>query len=250
MKADAKSDSRAAARERPALLLGAGTILSAENLRRAKDAGAAFGVAPGLNPEVVKEAGRLGLPFIPGVITPTEIEQAERISAAQCAGVLAALLEHYDFVVADGPVRFDATARAVFDMAEMYVVVLQLLVPAVRNADRLLRELGRSGYNLDQVALVCNRFGRDSGYLEPVDVETTLGRKLAWALPYDWKIASAAVNVGAALLDYAPKSKLRLAFQQMAQQIAARHVKAELVERASHGPEPAPRKKLLSFLTS
>jgi 2-dehydro-3-deoxyphosphogluconate aldolase / (4S)-4-hydroxy-2-oxoglutarate aldolase len=62
--------------ERPALLLGAGTVLTTENLRRAKDAGAAFGVAPGLNPEVVREAGRLGLPFIPGVITPTEIEQA------------------------------------------------------------------------------------------------------------------------------------------------------------------------------
>jgi 2-dehydro-3-deoxyphosphogluconate aldolase/(4S)-4-hydroxy-2-oxoglutarate aldolase len=64
------------ARDRPALLLGAGTVLSIENLRRARGAGAAFGVAPGLNPEVAKEAGRLGLPFVPGVITPTEIEQA------------------------------------------------------------------------------------------------------------------------------------------------------------------------------
>jgi len=64
------------ARQRPSLLLGAGTILSGENLRRAVDAGASFGVAPGLNPEVAAEAGRLGLPFIPGVITPSEIEQA------------------------------------------------------------------------------------------------------------------------------------------------------------------------------
>ncbi len=64
------------ARERPALLLGAGTLLSAENVRRARDAGAAFGVAPGLNPEVAREAARVGLPFVPGVVTPTEIEQA------------------------------------------------------------------------------------------------------------------------------------------------------------------------------
>ena len=56
-------------------MLGAGTVLGVENLPR-QAAGVAFGVAPGLNPEVVKEAGRLGLPFIPGVITPTEIEQA------------------------------------------------------------------------------------------------------------------------------------------------------------------------------
>ena len=64
------------AKERSGLLLGAGTVLTAENLRKAKDTGARFGVAPGLNPDVVTEAGRLGLPFIPGVITPSEIEQA------------------------------------------------------------------------------------------------------------------------------------------------------------------------------
>jgi 2-dehydro-3-deoxyphosphogluconate aldolase/(4S)-4-hydroxy-2-oxoglutarate aldolase len=64
------------AKERPALILGAGTVLTAENLRKARDTGALFGVAPGLNPEVLAEAMRLGFPFVPGVITPSEIEQA------------------------------------------------------------------------------------------------------------------------------------------------------------------------------
>ncbi len=69
------------AKERPSVILGAGTVLSADNLRRARDAGARFGVAPGLNPEVVCEAGRIGLPFIPGVVTPSEIEQALSLGA-------------------------------------------------------------------------------------------------------------------------------------------------------------------------
>ena len=69
------------ARERPAVMLGAGTVLSAENVRRARDAGARFGVAPGVNPDVVKEAGRLGFPFMPGVVTPTEVEQALALGA-------------------------------------------------------------------------------------------------------------------------------------------------------------------------
>ncbi|MGO9308424.1 MAG: bifunctional 4-hydroxy-2-oxoglutarate aldolase/2-dehydro-3-deoxy-phosphogluconate aldolase [Spirochaetia bacterium] len=64
------------ARERPSMVLGAGTVLTAENLGRACDAGAKYGVAPGLNQDVVAEAAHRGLPFIPGVITPTEIEQA------------------------------------------------------------------------------------------------------------------------------------------------------------------------------
>src|SRR5208337_3697827 len=64
------------AKERPSMMLGAGTVLTAENLGRACDAGAKFGVAPGLNQDVVAEAAHRGLPFIPGVITPSEIEQA------------------------------------------------------------------------------------------------------------------------------------------------------------------------------
>lgn len=67
--------------ERPDLILGAGTILSVENLRLAKEHGAQFGVAPGLNPEIVEEARRLGLPFAPGVATPTEIERAIGLGA-------------------------------------------------------------------------------------------------------------------------------------------------------------------------
>jgi 2-dehydro-3-deoxyphosphogluconate aldolase/(4S)-4-hydroxy-2-oxoglutarate aldolase len=63
-------------KERPQLLLGAGTILSVENLIRAREYGAEFGVAPGLNPEIVEKALEIGLPFFPGVVTPTEIEKS------------------------------------------------------------------------------------------------------------------------------------------------------------------------------
>ncbi|MBK9121376.1 MAG: response regulator [Phycisphaerales bacterium] len=173
---------------------------------------------------------------------PADIEQAERISAAQCAGVLAALQEHYDFVVTDGPIRFDPTARAVFDMTDTYLLVLQLLVPPVRNADRLLNELRRGGYNLDHVRLVCNRFGREAAYLEPTDVEATLNRKIAWTLPDEWKTASTATNVGAPLLDCAPKSRLRQAYQQMAREIAG------VVPEPGTGPSGEPQKKGLFSL--
>lgn len=60
--------------ERPDVMVGAGTILTVENLRRAVDAGAVFGVAPGLNPKVVEEALKLGFPFAPGVMTPSDVE--------------------------------------------------------------------------------------------------------------------------------------------------------------------------------
>ena len=63
-------------REVPEAVVGAGTLLSAEMLRRACDAGAAFGVAPGFDPAVVAEAKALGLPFCPGIATASELSQA------------------------------------------------------------------------------------------------------------------------------------------------------------------------------
>ncbi len=63
-------------RERPELLVGAGTVLTRENLRAAQSSGAKFAVAPGLNPDIVRYAKEIGLPFVPGVCTPSEIEQA------------------------------------------------------------------------------------------------------------------------------------------------------------------------------
>ena len=179
---------------------------------------------------------------------PGDIEQAQQISAAECAGVLASLLEHYDFVVVDGPTRLDPTARAVFSMTDLYLVVLQLLVPPVRNADKLLRELGREGFNLDQVRLVCNRYGRDAGYLEPGDVEASLGRKLSWIIPDDWRAASNAVNVGAPLLEHAPKSKLRMTIQEMADSIANRGNTDEQDEESGDGESR--KKGLIPFLSS
>jgi 2-dehydro-3-deoxyphosphogluconate aldolase / (4S)-4-hydroxy-2-oxoglutarate aldolase len=66
----------AIAREVPEMTVGAGTILSAEQVRAAHDAGARFAVSPGLSPAVVAEAEKIGLPFAPGIATPTDIEAA------------------------------------------------------------------------------------------------------------------------------------------------------------------------------
>ncbi len=60
----------------PDMLVGAGTVLTIEQLYAAKAAGAKFCVAPGFNPNVVKEAIKIGMPFVPGIATPTELEAA------------------------------------------------------------------------------------------------------------------------------------------------------------------------------
>lgn len=71
------ADSIARIRKRlPALAIGAGTLLSAEQVQRAVDAGAQFGVSPGLNEDVLAMAQKNQMPFFPGVMTPTEVGRA------------------------------------------------------------------------------------------------------------------------------------------------------------------------------
>lgn len=62
--------------EFPDMLVGAGTVLTKEQVDRAVSAGASFIVSPGLNPRVVEYCIEKGVTVIPGVSTPSEIEQA------------------------------------------------------------------------------------------------------------------------------------------------------------------------------
>ena len=54
------------------VLLGAGTVLTGERVVAVYEAGARLLISPNFNPEVVTAAGRLGLPSMPGVFTPSE----------------------------------------------------------------------------------------------------------------------------------------------------------------------------------
>ncbi|MEX2029947.1 MAG: bifunctional 4-hydroxy-2-oxoglutarate aldolase/2-dehydro-3-deoxy-phosphogluconate aldolase [Anaerolineales bacterium] len=64
---------RLIARDFPDLLLGAGTVLQADQARQAVDAGARFIVSPGIAAPVIEWCRRESVPVMPGVATPTEI---------------------------------------------------------------------------------------------------------------------------------------------------------------------------------
>ena len=63
----------------PSAVIGAGTVLTADDAKASVDAGAAFLVSPLFDPEL---GGSFGVPFYPGALTPTEIHAAHRSGAA------------------------------------------------------------------------------------------------------------------------------------------------------------------------
>ena len=68
----------------PDMLVGAGTVLTCEQVDAAIKAGAKFCVAPGLNPKVVKHCLDKGVPFAPGLSSASEIEQALELGLDFC----------------------------------------------------------------------------------------------------------------------------------------------------------------------
>lgn len=63
---------RAMVEQVPDAIVGVGTLTQGEEFAAARDAGAVFGVSPGLTPALIEAAKRSGLPLLPGVMTPSE----------------------------------------------------------------------------------------------------------------------------------------------------------------------------------
>lgn len=74
---EAAADAIRAMREAyPEMCIGAGTVLTSEQIDLAKEAGSEFVVAPGLNPNTVRRCQEIGMPVVPGVNNPSQVEQA------------------------------------------------------------------------------------------------------------------------------------------------------------------------------
>ena len=86
---------RAIAREVPEAIVGVGTLTRPEELAEAVDAGARFGVSPGLTPALAEAARDSRLPLLPGVMTPSDViaarqagfEQLKLFPAQQAGGI-------------------------------------------------------------------------------------------------------------------------------------------------------------------
>ena len=67
----------------PGAIVGVGTLTQGEEFKAARDAGAVFGVSPGLTPALIEAARTSGLPLLPGVMTPSEVMAAREAGFCQ-----------------------------------------------------------------------------------------------------------------------------------------------------------------------
>lgn len=67
---------RAISAQVPGAIVGVGTLTAPEQFIASREAGAVFGVTPGLTPALIAAARQSGLPLLPGVMTPSEVMRA------------------------------------------------------------------------------------------------------------------------------------------------------------------------------
>jgi 2-dehydro-3-deoxyphosphogluconate aldolase/(4S)-4-hydroxy-2-oxoglutarate aldolase len=115
----------AIARDVPEITVGAGTVLSADDMRRAAAAGATFAISPGTTPELLAAGREKILPYLPGVATAGEIQGAMafgygcfKFFPAAGAGGIAAL---WAFAGPFPKLRFAATGGITPETAQSYL---------------------------------------------------------------------------------------------------------------------------------
>lgn len=134
----------AAGRER-GLPVGAGTVLTREGLDAVHRAGAAYAVAPGLDLNLAKHAAMLGMPYLPGVATPTDVQHAAAsgitwVKLFPAAALGAAWLRAVMPVFPD--VRFVATGGIDATTAREFLAAGASAVAAATHTRAILAELG------------------------------------------------------------------------------------------------------------
>jgi pilus assembly protein CpaE len=111
--------------------------------------------------------------------------------------------ETYDCIVFNLGRTFDPVTIRALDRTHAIVATMQLTIPFVRAAKRILATLAALGAPEETIHLVVNRY-KPSTDIKVEDVEQALGRKVSFQIPSDYDTVSKAINRGVALVASEP----------------------------------------------
>lgn len=149
---------------------------------------------------------------------PTSPDDCKGIEGEHIAAILELGKKLYDHLVIDCSSMLinDASLEA-FNASEKIFVVIDLSVPAIRNAARLCELLDKHHISSAKVEVIANRFIK-GGSLSLPEVEKTLEKRVSWLFPNDFKSVISSINKGVPLLKFSPGcplSKNLVSFSEM-----------------------------------
>lgn len=177
--------------------------------------------------DVARNIQRLDASFLAGnlvkispnygvLAAPEDPGQAIEIKPEHIDVLLNVAINHYDFVILDCGRVLDAVTIKALDRANYVFPVMQLTLPFVRDANRMISAFRTLGYSKEKIRLLVNRLEKSSE-LKLTDVERSLGLSAFQTLPNSYDAVAAAVNHGRPIASFARTNPVAKGLQDLAQ---------------------------------
>jgi pilus assembly protein CpaE len=179
--------------------------------------------------DVARNIQRLDASFLAGnlvkispnygvLAAPEDPGQAIEVKPEHVEVLLNVAVNHYDFVILDVGRLLDAVTIKALDRANYVFPVMQLTLPFVRDANRLISAFRTLGYSKDKIRLVVNRLEKTSE-LKLSDIERSLGLSAFKTLPNSYEAVAAAVNHGQPIASFARANPVAKGLQELARSL-------------------------------
>ncbi len=150
------------------------------------------------------------------IARPRSIADAQAVDADTIRNLLRVARRDFEHVIIDLPRKLDEITGAGIEQCDTLLLVVQLTVPAVDNASRLIDILSAEGIDKSRIELVVNRYRKNMQTCTVEMVEEQLGRKAAALIPSDYSSVHKAIDAGVLLNR---KNVVRAAIHDLAQKL-------------------------------
>src|SRR5205814_180711 len=154
---------------------------------------------------------------------PDVPEDSARVTKLGLGRLLAVLTRQFDYLVIDSVMSVEPVYATAIGIADVNLLVIQLNVPPIRNAERFMAAIRRmEGVDARTVKLVVNRYDRRNSEITPEDASKALGMKLEYLIPNDFKTAIGAINYGQPVVLRSPRADVSTSYGQLVQMLNGR----------------------------
>ena len=160
------------------------------------------------------------LPNFGLLAAPEDPVQAMEVKPEHVVSLLNLARNQYDFVILDIGRVLDAVSIKALDMSDAIFPVMQLTLPFIRDAKRLLEMFRSLEYPQGKIKLLLNRYEK-GGEIRLDDVERTLNMQVFKTLPNSFKSVAASVNQGIPISKLAQGDPVTKGLQELAHLMAS-----------------------------
>ena len=165
--------------------------------------------------DLVKNFHRMDASFLSAAMTkafkrldflaaPTSPDDCQGINGEHTAAIIELGKKLYDHLLIDcSSMQINDCSLSAFNASEKIFVVIDLSVPAIRNAARLCELLEKHRIPTSKIEIIASRFIK-GGTLTLAEVEKTLERRVSWLFPNDFKSVISSINKGIPLMKFNP----------------------------------------------